>query len=167
MRKFKTKSKLTQVQKGKTPIEAALCFIVSRQRTIYEVNSYLIKEGYNSLEAEQAISRLIELKYLDDYAYAQEFVRTRLNTKPLSRAKLSEQLNNHGIPRDIAEETLNSISNEQELTTALLTAQKYLPKLKKRKPEVRRQYLLRHLLSKGYTYETANLTIERINETEE
>ena len=39
----------------------------------------------NSLEAEQAISRFIELKYLDDYAYAQEFVRTRLNTNFLSR----------------------------------------------------------------------------------
>lgn len=164
MRKFQQTPRLTQEQKGKTPIEAAFCYIGLRQRTINEVNRYLTKEGYTSEQAEQAICRLKELKYLDDIAYAEDFVRTRLNTKPFSRAKLLEQLFYHGITQDIAESTLGNISDETEFATALLIAQKYSPKLQKRKPEMRGQYLLRYLLSKGYTYDIAKLVLEHMNE---
>lgn len=49
-----------------TPMDAALDYLSDRARTVREVEEKLDSLNYGEYEVNQVISRLIELKYLDD-----------------------------------------------------------------------------------------------------
>ena len=90
-----------------------------------ETELYLDKCQFGEFEIYSVIERLKELGYLDDKAYADEFIRSRLATKPVSRRKLREQLAGHQLDNDIINEALASVSDEAELENAMLIAQKF------------------------------------------
>lgn len=80
-----------------SPMDAALDYISDRARTVREVEEKLDSLNYGEYEVNQVISRLIELKYLDDEKYAADFIAIRLATKPISRKKLWMQLYAHKL----------------------------------------------------------------------
>ena len=75
-------------EKGVSPMDAALGYLARRGRTVREMELYLDGQNYGEYEVYAAVERLKELGYLDDRRYAEEFVRSRLATKPVSRRKL-------------------------------------------------------------------------------
>ena len=54
----------------KTALETASAYLASRMRTVQEVRKRLKDREYDAAEAEEAVRELLELGYLDDYAYA-------------------------------------------------------------------------------------------------
>ena len=75
-------------------MDAALRFL-ARARTVREVERHLDACEYGEVEVYETVERLKDLGLLNDVTYAEEFVRTRLATKPISRAHLREQLLSH------------------------------------------------------------------------
>lgn len=57
----------------KTALETASAYLASRMRTVQEVRSRLRDKEYDAAEADDAIKELIDLGYLDDYAYAMRY----------------------------------------------------------------------------------------------
>lgn len=103
------------------------------QRTVREVEEKLDSLNYGEYEVNQVISRLIELKYLDDEKYAADFIATRLATKPISRKKLWTQLYAHKLSKDVINAALEAITPETEQGNALAVAKNSmlsLPRLK-------------------------------------
>ena len=108
------------------PMDAALKFLAPKARTVARNRNFtLINAQFGEFEIYSVIERLKELGYLDDKAYADEFIRSRLATKPVSRRKLREQLAGHQLDNDIINEALASVSDEAELENAMLIAQKF------------------------------------------
>ena len=97
-----------------TPMDAALDYLSDRARTVREVEEKLDSLNYGEYEVNQVISRLIELKYLDDEKYAADFIATRLATKPISRKKLWTQLYAHKLSKDVINAALEAITPETE-----------------------------------------------------
>lgn len=137
----------------KTPMDTALRYLASRARTVREMELHLDSKQYGEFEVQQTVDRLLELGYLDDVKYAEDFIQTRLNTKPVSRYKLQEQLLGHALPKQLVEEALASIDDETEWAHALQVAQKYLPQIPEGTAYEREQRLAKRLHGRGFSGE--------------
>ncbi len=149
-------------------MDAALRYLGARARTIREVERHLDDCEYGEVEVYETVERLKELGLLDDVAFANEFVRTRLATKPISRAHLREQLLSHETEQEAIEQALSQIDEETQQRTAIATAEKYARQYVRLAPEERDEMVMRRLLSRGYSYEEARAALrEAVEETEE
>lgn len=142
-------------KKRKTPMDAALRYLAARARTVRETELHLDSKQYGEYEVQQTVDRLMELGYLDDAKFAQEFIRTRLNTKPVSRRKLQEQLLGHHLPKEIVTEALSAISDEDEWQHALQAAEKYTPQVSGESAQEREQRLAKRLYGRGFSTEVS------------
>jgi regulatory protein len=145
-------------------MNAALAFLAHKARTVREMETHL-DEQYGEYEVQQVVERLRELNYLNDEAYAAEFIRTRLNTKPVSRNKLRIQLAQHLLPNDVIEEAVSAISDGRERENASAMAAKLHAQLIGRSPDETRKRLYQRLISRGFSHEdTAWATDAAIND---
>jgi len=149
--------------RGKTPMDAALGYLGFRARTVREVERYLDEKQYGEYEVMQVVDRLIELGLLNDAKFASEFIASRLRTKPMSRRHLREQLRAHELPRDIIDDAISEITDEQELDSAVASAQKYREQYASLEEHECSQRVTRRLLSRGFSYGTVRMAMERLS----
>lgn len=146
---------------GRTPMDAALRFLGSRARTIREVERHLDSCEYGEVEVYETVERLKDLNLLNDLAYAEDFVRTRLATKPISRAHLREQLLSHETDAEAIEKALSQIDEAAESSSAATTAQKYARQYARLPEQERDEMVIRRLLSRGYSYDDARKALQQ------
>lgn len=142
-------------ESGRTPMDAALRYLGARARTVRETERHLDVCEYGEVEVYETIERLKELGLLNDIAYAEEFVRTRLATKPVSRAHLRQQLLSHETDADAIERALSQINADAEAQSAAAIAEKYARQYARLPKEERDEMVLRRLLARGYSYDGA------------
>lgn len=147
-------------EQPRTPMDTALRFLAARPRTVREMERHLDERQFGEYEAQQVVDRLLELSYLDDAAYAAEFVRTRLNTKPVSRGKLREQMLAHELPPEVVDRALQAVGDEAELENAVSVARKYAKQVERLEEPERRQRLIRRLTGRGFSYEVSRRAAE-------
>lgn len=151
----------TDKKKYGSPMDAALKHLGYRARTVREMERYLDTCEYGEVEVMETIERLQALGLLDDRAFAEEFVRTRLASKPVSRAHLSEQLYSHELPRELIDEVLSSVPDDAEEENACEIARKYLRQLHSLPDRERDERVLKRILSRGYPFDMARVALER------
>lgn len=145
-------------------MDAALRYLTPRPRTVRELEEHLDRAHYGEYEIAQAVERLLELRYLDDAAYARDFIRSRLATKPVSRRKLMEQLISHKLPRDVAAEALEAVTDEVEAENAAAVAEKFARQFAALPEAERKRRVARRLFSHGYGYDAARAAMRRLEE---
>ncbi|MEG1523411.1 MAG: RecX family transcriptional regulator [Clostridia bacterium] len=144
-----------------SPMDAALHFLTHCARTVREVERYLDDCQYGEVEVYETVERLKVLNLLNDREYAEEFVRTRLATKPLSRAHLREQLCLHEIGAEDIDAVLTEVDDEKELFNAGVVIEKYSRQFADLPDEERYERVLKRILSRGYSFDTARAAMER------
>ena len=87
-------------------LAAALRFLEARQRSTAEVRRRLTAAGYREELVAGAIDRLIELRMLDDKAFAQAWVESRDRARPRGERALRAELAQKGIDRKVADDVL-------------------------------------------------------------
>lgn len=153
------------MKKGKyanSPMDAALDFLSGRARSVREVEEKLDSLNFGEADVSRVIDRLIELKYLDDYKYAEDFVYTRLATKPISRKKLYMQLYAHKLPKDAINAALDAVTQDIERKNAMEIAEKFDKQFASLDVEERKQRVIRRLMGRGFDYQAAREAIESI-----
>lgn len=151
-------------QKGVTPMEAALKYLNPKARTVREVERYLDEQQFGEYEIMQVIDRLLELNYLNDKSYAEEFVRSRLATKPVSKMKLRMQMEAHELPADVITAALSTVSDADEQVHVRKVAEKFYRQLASLPEDELRERLLRRLISRGYSFDDANAAVRNLLE---
>ena len=144
---------------GRTPMDAALRYLGGRARTVREVERHLDASEYGEVEVYETVERLKELGLLNDLAFATEFVRTRLATKPVSRAHLREQLMMHETAADAIDEALLQVDEEMQQRSAVSVADKYARQYARLPQEERDEMVIRRLLARGYGYDEARAAL--------
>lgn len=135
--------------------ETALRFLGPKARTVREVELKLDEGCYSEGEIMQTVERLLEAGLLDDLKYARDFIETRLNTKPVSRFRLEEQLRAHFVPDDVIEEALASVEDGTEYENAVKLAEKFSRQFEGLKDEdEKRKRIYSRLLTRGFDHET-------------
>jgi len=153
-------------KRSQTPMDAALKYLTHRARTVREVERHLDDCNFGEYEIQQVIDRLLELNYLNDESYAEEFVRSRLATKPVSRRRLREQLLSHEVPADIVEAAIAGIPDDAEQENAAAVAAKFARQFENLDPEEARARIMQRLAGRGYSYEDARRAVDMLDEEE-
>lgn len=164
VRKIPSKANHSQFERGRTPMDAALGFLTARARTVREVERYLDDQQYGEFEVQNTVDKLQELGYLNDSAYAADFVRTRIATKPVSRAKLQEQMMQHELPRNIIEQALCYVDDAMEKDHAMQIARKYFHQMSDMDEQERECRLIQRLMGRGFSYDVSKAALNAIQE---
>lgn len=102
----------------------------------------------------EVLDRFEEVGLVDDRAFADMFVRSRAETRKLSRSSLRRELAQRGITGEIADAALEQRSDEDELRDARALVRKKLPASADLTDRAERDRLTRRLVSmlgrKGY-----------------
>ena len=93
--------------------------------------------------------------------YAEQFIRTRLATKPVSKSHLYRQLAEHHVPSEIITEFLAKIPEENELQNAVEIAAKFYRQFQSLEPETRRMRVLSRLEARGFRFDVSQRAYEK------
>lgn len=128
----------------------ALGYLQIRPRSIHEMQKYLKQKEYSHEIVESIISRLIELAYLDDAAFARTLAAEKTRIKGHTGLRLRRDLEKYGIDESIIEaEILDTrIGNEKEL--GMEVAKAYIRKHPGMSVDITARRLWGHLDRKGY-----------------
>lgn len=86
----------------------------SAPRTRAELQKDLDKRGADPALAAQVLDRFEDVGLIDDRSFAHMWVESRHRSKGLARSALQRELQQRGIERDLIEEALAAIDDEDE-----------------------------------------------------
>jgi regulatory protein len=138
--------------------EAALRLLAMSPRSEKELRERLKKRGFPKAAMEIAVTRVQEMGYLNDAAYARFFVESRQASTPRSRRALSFELARKGVTREVAASSVEEVSDAD---AAYRAAQRRLRSLQKLDRVTFTRRLGSFLGSRGFGYGVTRATIER------
>ncbi len=119
-------------------------------RSRKELEVTLAKREIDPEVAKEVLDRFVEIEIVDDAAYAALLVRSRCNTKRVSRSVLKQQLRQKGIDPDLINEALLVVTDADELRMATELVAKKARSMSRLEPQVRKRRLFGLLARKGY-----------------
>jgi regulatory protein len=127
----------------------AIRYLALRPRSSHEVSEYLIyRKGFTQEEAEYTIHRLTNEKYINDQDFAEMWVRNRMLLSPKSERVLRLELIKKGVDKQLIDNVLVSLSEQDMLDSIIEVINKKLRQQKFRD----KQKLTESLSRQGYNY---------------
>ena len=140
-------------------IEAALRLVAMSPRSEADVRERLQRRrGFRREAVDAAVTRLRELGYLDDAAYARLYVESRRASTPRSKRAIAFELGRKGVDRQLTQEALEDYSDAD---AAYEAAQRRLRALHGLDRQAFERRLGSFLTSRGFGYGVARAAIER------
>lgn len=99
-----------------SPVEDGLKMLARHPYTSAEVRAKLIAKGYGPEAIGQALGRLAELGYLDDFLAAQATVRLRMRS-PRGRRAVAREIFGRGCSAEVVEAALADFDEEEAART--------------------------------------------------
>lgn len=100
--------------KSSAALSAALRLLAGKRLSRLQLSQKLRDRGYPPGDVDDAVSECERLRYIDDRSYAELYVKSVLERKPLGRMRLLNELRKHGIDADLAREVLDQHTVEDE-----------------------------------------------------
>ena len=138
---------------------SALRLLSYRPRSEAEVRGRLARHGVDGAVTQAVVSRLAELQYLDDVAFAESWRRAREGSDPRSPWVVRRELRSKGVSQEIADEAVAGLVEEE---SAYRAAQKGARKLARVGREEFRKKLTGYLAYRGFTPSVVRLTVQRL-----
>ena len=132
-------------------------------RSRKELETTLIKRHVEPDVAKAVLDRFEEIGMVDDAAFAELLIRSRCNTKRVSRSVLRQQLRQKGVDQEIIEDALMVITDGDELRMATELVERKARAMSRLEPEVRKRRLFGLLARKGYN---TSIALRVINDLE-
>ena len=95
-------------------LQSAVRYLARFDRTAAQVERFLKSKGASLAQARQTVGRLLELRYLDECAYADRWIDTQLARKPMGRERLKTELLGKGISASIADAAIRRALNDTD-----------------------------------------------------
>lgn len=131
----------------------ALELIMRRVRSEKEIRDYGWRKKWEPEEIDRIIEKLQTKGYQDDEKFAQSWVRSRAALKNISKRKLSLELQQKGVNKDIIEQTIatNEEYDEHQALKDLVN--------KKQARYLDQNKFIAYLLRQGFRYEDIKQTL--------
>ena len=153
----------SEFEKGK---QIAYRFLSYRPRSKKEVERKLKEKKISGENIVSIISLLEKNNYLNDREFTLNWIRYRMENRPLGRRSLEYELREKGIDSEIIKDSLDEVYTGEfdEYEVAVRLAEKKISSLNKRKIEdnVIKRRLFSYLQRKGFSYDTIERVIENI-----
>lgn len=125
----------------------ALELILNRPRSEKEMKEYAWRKKWDEELSDRILGRLQNKGYIDDVKFAEFWLRARTSGKPRSKRKISSELAQKGVKREIIDQTLDKYSEDDEIETLRSLAKKKRPKY----PD--EQKFMAYLARQGYSFD--------------
>ena len=106
------KAERATVEDPATVLDAAARYLEARPRSTAEVRRRLTTMGFRATLVDGAVTRLTELGYLDDEAFARSWVASRDRARPRGGHALRRELQLKGVDREIVDVVLDEREEE-------------------------------------------------------
>jgi len=150
---------LRQAEARHAALTSALRLLAYRPRSETEMRQRLARRGALPSVVDETIVRLRDLGLVDDDAFARSWVESRDQTSPRSRRLLASELRQKGVGRQIVQESLANLDEEDAAYRAAARRARSLATLPY--ADFRRR-LSGFLLRRGFGYETVRATVVRL-----
>jgi regulatory protein len=124
-----------------------------RDRTVDEVGGMLLGKRVEPAIADQVVTEMIELGYLDDARYAQRFAEDRRRLDGWGSERIARRLRELGVDREHIDAVLAEQDPEEEMAAALELLRRRCPAAPQTRAE--RDRALGILVRRGYAPELA------------
>lgn len=132
----------------------AMDYLARRPRTVHEVREKLKQKAFDEETIAHVLDRLLERGYLDDAAYAEEYVRVRTGARGYGPRRVMGELLRRGVTAELIERALDTADSDTLYETALKIGQKRWQLLRREPdPQKRRKKLSDFLLRRGYGFD--------------
>lgn len=137
----------------------ALRYVAMRSHTTWEVHSYMERKGAPPALIEQILGQLTDLGLLDDYKYAESFVRDRRLLRSSSRRKIIAELKKKRVADSAIQAAVGSEPSEERAALAEMVIKKrrqskYQDNLK----------LMQYLARQGFGYDDIKHALNNADE---
>lgn len=133
-------------------IDRAVLLLSYRPRSIHEIEDRLKKAGFGPDIIDEAVEKLKELGYLDDDAFAQAWLKDRMDSKLYGPKRIKQELRLKGVPDEVVSKNLGENSSpEDEYERAHQLAKSKLPSYRDLDKNQLFRRLSQFLLRRGYT----------------
>ena len=119
-------------------------------------------KGYDLQFIDNAVNKLKEQRYLDDEKFSEMLINSKINISKDGKLKIKEALYNKGIDRQIINEKLDSVSDEEELNRAIMLGNKKLESIKETDTRKKIVKLSNFLINKGFEFGTVKKAVSRL-----
>lgn len=154
------KSRLDEIQLADEKViatEKAMNHLSATMKTKKQMSDFLSGKGYTQAVIDYVIQKLESYGYIDDFAYCRAYVGS---VSGKGKAAIRAALYKRGASREAIDEALDEV--EEDSGEALAVARKYL-----RGKQLTRENMakaLRHLIARGYDYDTAKSAVSELSE---
>jgi regulatory protein len=141
----------------------ALRLLAGRELSVSRCRARLLQRDHAPADVDLAIERLLEDGSLNDGRVARAYARTAVNVKGRGRLRVTRELQQLGIDRDIAAEALADVFGE--LDERSLVSRAVQKKLRGRpKPSTPADFarIYQHLLRQGFSPATASAEVRKL-----
>ena len=147
--------------------KAAKRRVLSRDCTAFEIQQY-IRRYYtlDTVKIEQMVQEFIEKHWINDEAYAIEKAKYWHETG-ISKRSIEQKLRKAGINSKWIASALENLLEENEYRNALNVANRLKKSVKEQSKAMKRKTIVKKLLSKGYSLDTAKEVSESLEFDEE
>ena len=130
-------------------LDRALRHLSATMKTEKQMRDFLKKKGYLPAVCDYVLEKLRGYGFVDDAEYSAQYVQAAGRRKGARLIAL--ELKSRGVAEEQVEAALDGLEGEEEAAKAVL--QKYMRGKEPTRENLSKAY--RHLLSKGFSYETA------------
>lgn len=150
--------------------ESSFNFLSRRMHSIKELETKLKKKKYSLEAIRNVLTELEANKYLDDEKFAGEFIKEKIRAKKIGEQKLKAELLKRGVKTEIIEQALSGNADKDDIEkNAMIMAEKKMRSLAYKNLEKRKlkEKIFAFLLSKGYNFESAKRTADKLIQSED
>ncbi|SDC05103.1 regulatory protein [Pelagirhabdus alkalitolerans] len=145
----------------------ALNYLSHRMRSVYEMRTYLKDKEIDEEEINHIVERLLNDQLLDDKAFSQAYVLTKINTTMKGPNMIRKELIQKGVDQLIINQALEAFDDQQQLQHIEKWLAKQSLHSKKESLKQMMQKQKQTLMRKGYDQHVINLAFERLVEERE
>jgi regulatory protein len=143
--------------------DRALSMLASQARSARDLERRLVRKGEDPIHVRSAIERLGAAGLVDDAVFARQLARSKLLGAGHSTRRLHQELGKRGVARDVADEAVQEVVQDEgvdQVSLAEAAARKKLRTLRGVDVATRRRRLYGFLARRGYESDTIRRALE-------
>jgi len=144
--------------------DSAAALLAHGMRTRGDLEQRLRDRGIADAAIETAMNRLAAYGYVDDKAYAKEFVRCDMASGRWGRIVVAQRLREKKLSREIIDESLKAYTDEDEKKNARCQLQAFVSKNKDTDKRLVRQKAFAALTRHGFSYDIISELFSEAND---
>lgn len=137
----------------KTALSKTMALCSRREYCKDDISTKLQSWGVSEIDSEKIIRELIKENFINEFRYAESFVKDKFRYNKWGKIKISAHLKTKRLPTEIVRNALNSIDNELYIKTIRELILTHRRSVKSKNQYDLKGKLLRHGLSKGFESE--------------